>query len=182
MCEISSENLVGERDKHIVSTLEFAREYPLKRIVNVNKLIEICYGPLIPIATMILKAKFKMKITSTLFMGAEMSFTMLVVHGVTNVWLAYQKNGCIHAIDSQECLRRGKLQASKAVDLDIDGPTSSQSKKISGSDGPTCSKSNKGSSHEAACSAIHKDNGKAPKTDDGVKKKKAPRKKVIVLG
>ncbi|GKB61671.1 hypothetical protein Tco_0917857 [Tanacetum coccineum] len=135
-----------------------------KRIVNVNRLIEICDGPLIPTATNILKANSN-EANKYIVHGVEMSFTKLVVHGVINV-----------------CLRRGKLQASKAVDLDIDGPTSSQSKKISGSDGPTCSKSNKGSSHEAACSAIHKDNGKAPKTDDGVKKKKAPRKKVIVLG
>ena len=58
--------------------------------------------------------------------------------------------------------------AGKGVDLDNDGPTGSKAKK--------------GSSGASTNSAKNKDKGKAPATDDGVKKKKAPRKKVIKLG
>ena len=52
--------------------------------------------------------------------------------------------------------------ASKGVDLDNDGPT--------------------GSGGASASSAKKKDKGKAAAIDDGVKQKKAPRKKVIKLG
>ncbi|GJW05626.1 mutator type transposase [Tanacetum coccineum] len=56
MCEVFNGKLVGGRDKPIISTLEFAREYLMKRIVNVNKLIDKCDGPLTPTATKILRA------------------------------------------------------------------------------------------------------------------------------
>ena len=58
--------------------------------------------------------------------------------------------------------------ASKGVDLDGDNPTGSQSKKRS--------------STQPASSARQQDKGKAVATEDGAKKKKAPRKKVINLG
>ncbi|GKG31871.1 hypothetical protein Tco_0426821, partial [Tanacetum coccineum] len=51
MCEVFNEKLVGGRDKPAISTLEFAREYLMKRIVNVNKLIDKCDGPLTPTTT-----------------------------------------------------------------------------------------------------------------------------------
>ncbi|GKB35439.1 hypothetical protein Tco_0880381 [Tanacetum coccineum] len=44
------------RDRTIIVTLEFAREYLMKRIVNVNKLIDRCDGPLTPTATKILRS------------------------------------------------------------------------------------------------------------------------------
>ncbi|GKD82635.1 mutator type transposase [Tanacetum coccineum] len=47
--------MLGGRDKAIISTLEFAREYLMKRIVNVNKIIARCDGPLTPTATKLLK-------------------------------------------------------------------------------------------------------------------------------
>nr|GFB21939.1 hypothetical protein [Tanacetum cinerariifolium] len=55
MCEVFNGKRVGRRDKPIIVTLEFSREYLMKRIVNVNKVIERCNGPLIPITTKILK-------------------------------------------------------------------------------------------------------------------------------
>ncbi|GJR18522.1 hypothetical protein Tco_0967049 [Tanacetum coccineum] len=47
--------MLGGRDKAIISTLEFARQYLMKRIVNVNKMIARCDGPLTPTATKLLK-------------------------------------------------------------------------------------------------------------------------------
>lgn len=58
--------------------------------------------------------------------------------------------------------------ANKGVDLDGDNPTGSQSKKRS--------------STQPASSARQQDKGKAVATENGAKKKKAPRKKVINLG
>ncbi|GJS47575.1 mutator type transposase, partial [Tanacetum coccineum] len=46
--------LVSGRDRPIIATLEFAREYLMKRIVNVSKVIAKCDGPLTPTATKIL--------------------------------------------------------------------------------------------------------------------------------
>ncbi|GJW29148.1 mutator type transposase [Tanacetum coccineum] len=65
MCEVFNGKLVGGRDKPIIVTLEFAMEYLMKRIVNVNKLIDRCDGPLTPTATKILK-QTQMKLGSTL--------------------------------------------------------------------------------------------------------------------
>ncbi|GJT83057.1 hypothetical protein Tco_1057399 [Tanacetum coccineum] len=53
---VFNRKLVGRRDKPIIVTLEFAREYLMKRIVNVNKVIKRCHGPLTPTAIKILKA------------------------------------------------------------------------------------------------------------------------------
>ena len=55
MCEVFNGKLVGGRDKAIIGTLEFTREYLMKRIVNVNKMIARCDGPLTPTATKLLK-------------------------------------------------------------------------------------------------------------------------------
>nr|GEW80957.1 hypothetical protein [Tanacetum cinerariifolium] len=56
MCEVFNEKLVAGRDRPIIATLEFAMEYLMKRIVNVNKLIDRCDGPLTPTATKILRS------------------------------------------------------------------------------------------------------------------------------
>nr|GEY88190.1 transposase, mutator type [Tanacetum cinerariifolium] len=45
MYEVFNEKLVAGRDRPIVATSEFAREYIMKRIVNVNKLIDRCVTP-----------------------------------------------------------------------------------------------------------------------------------------
>ncbi|GJZ68873.1 hypothetical protein Tco_0632423 [Tanacetum coccineum] len=42
MCEVFNGKMLGGRDNEIISTLEFARECLMKRIVNVNKMIARC--------------------------------------------------------------------------------------------------------------------------------------------
>nr|GEU48641.1 hypothetical protein [Tanacetum cinerariifolium] len=51
MCEVFNRQLVDGRDKHIITCLEFIREYLMKRIVNVQKVIRKSDGPLTPNAT-----------------------------------------------------------------------------------------------------------------------------------
>nr|GEX21214.1 hypothetical protein [Tanacetum cinerariifolium] len=51
MCEVFNRQLVDERDKPIITCLEFIREYMMKRIVNVQKVISKSDGPLTPNAT-----------------------------------------------------------------------------------------------------------------------------------
>nr|GEV34875.1 hypothetical protein [Tanacetum cinerariifolium] len=46
MCEVFNRQLVDGRDKPIITCLEFIREYPMKRIVNVQKVISKSDGPL----------------------------------------------------------------------------------------------------------------------------------------
>ncbi|KAD6796406.1 hypothetical protein E3N88_07302 [Mikania micrantha] len=45
---ISNFTFISDREKAIISALEFIREYLMKRIVNMMKLIEKCNGPLTP--------------------------------------------------------------------------------------------------------------------------------------
>ncbi|XP_022029337.1 uncharacterized protein LOC110930347 [Helianthus annuus] len=51
ICEVFNRQIVGARDKPIITCLEFIREYMTKRIVNVKKLQAKCMGPLTPHAT-----------------------------------------------------------------------------------------------------------------------------------
>jgi hypothetical protein len=51
MCEVFNRQLVGGRDKPVITCLEFIREYLMKRIVAVHKMIAKCDGPLTPSAT-----------------------------------------------------------------------------------------------------------------------------------
>lgn len=51
MCEVFNKQLVDGRDKPIISALEYIREYLMKRLANVQKVIEKCEGPLTPTAT-----------------------------------------------------------------------------------------------------------------------------------
>ncbi|KAJ0512140.1 putative Zinc finger, SWIM-type [Helianthus annuus] len=51
ICEVFNRQIVGARDKPIITCLEFIREYMTKRIVNVNKMQAKCTGPLTPHAT-----------------------------------------------------------------------------------------------------------------------------------
>ncbi|XP_022007853.1 uncharacterized protein LOC110907135 [Helianthus annuus] len=48
ICEVFNRQIVGVRDKPIITCLEFIREYMTKRIVDVKKLQEKCMGPLTP--------------------------------------------------------------------------------------------------------------------------------------
>ncbi|XP_021999683.2 uncharacterized protein LOC110897130 [Helianthus annuus] len=51
LCEVLNRQLLGGRDKPIITCLEFIREYLMKRIMNVQLDIEKCSGPLTPGAT-----------------------------------------------------------------------------------------------------------------------------------
>nr|GEV53798.1 hypothetical protein [Tanacetum cinerariifolium] len=51
ICEVFNSQLVDERDRTIISTFEYAREYLMKRIVLVKQVIDISDGPLTPTAT-----------------------------------------------------------------------------------------------------------------------------------
>ncbi|KAI3704867.1 hypothetical protein L1987_75096 [Smallanthus sonchifolius] len=53
LCEVFNRQLVDGRDKPIITCLEFIREYLMKRIVLVHKMISKCQGPLTPTATKI---------------------------------------------------------------------------------------------------------------------------------
>nr|KAJ0200208.1 hypothetical protein LSAT_V11C600323620 [Lactuca sativa] len=51
LCETLNSKLVKGRDKPIISCLEFIREYIMKKLVIVQKIINKCSGPLTPTAT-----------------------------------------------------------------------------------------------------------------------------------
>ncbi|KAI3817247.1 hypothetical protein L1987_11036 [Smallanthus sonchifolius] len=54
LCETLNGRLVYGRDKPIISSLDYVKEYLMKRIVNVIKVIGKCNGPLTPTATKLL--------------------------------------------------------------------------------------------------------------------------------
>ncbi|GJZ26095.1 mutator type transposase [Tanacetum coccineum] len=62
----SDEGLLNGRDKHIITCLEYIREYLMKRIVNVQKVQDKCDGPLTPstakIFKLIVRAAAKLKV------------------------------------------------------------------------------------------------------------------------
>ncbi|GJU27684.1 heat stress transcription factor B-4-like protein [Tanacetum coccineum] len=56
ICEVFNGKIVGGRDKPMITLLEYIREYCMKRIVNVQGVIDKCTGPLTPTATRIMKS------------------------------------------------------------------------------------------------------------------------------
>ncbi|CAI9281867.1 unnamed protein product [Lactuca saligna] len=54
LCEVFNINIIEGRDKPIIGCLEYIREYWMKRICNVMKVIDKAKGPLTPTATTIL--------------------------------------------------------------------------------------------------------------------------------
>ncbi|KAI3512708.1 hypothetical protein L1887_20026 [Cichorium endivia] len=59
MCEVFNGKIVVGRDKPIIGCLEYIREYLMKRICNVMKVMEKAKGPLTPTATSILEGQKK---------------------------------------------------------------------------------------------------------------------------
>lgn len=55
MCEVFNRHLLNGRDVPIITCLEFVIEYLMKRIVNVQKVIQKSNGPLTPAATVLFK-------------------------------------------------------------------------------------------------------------------------------
>ncbi|GJR32679.1 heat stress transcription factor B-4-like protein [Tanacetum coccineum] len=56
ICEVFNGNIVGGRDKLVITLLEYIREYCMKRIVNKQGVIDKCTSPLTPIATRIMES------------------------------------------------------------------------------------------------------------------------------
>ncbi|GJX29500.1 hypothetical protein Tco_0237579 [Tanacetum coccineum] len=56
ICEVFNGKIVEGRDKPVVTLLEYIREYCMKRIVNVQSIIDKSPGPLTPTATRIMKS------------------------------------------------------------------------------------------------------------------------------
>ncbi|GJR35427.1 hypothetical protein Tco_1211111 [Tanacetum coccineum] len=56
ICEVFNGKIVGGRDKSIITLLEYIKEYCMKRIVNVQGVIDKCTGPLTPTTTRIMEA------------------------------------------------------------------------------------------------------------------------------
>ena len=48
ICEVFNRQLIGARDKPVITCLEFIRVYMTKRIVNVKKIQAKAHGPLTP--------------------------------------------------------------------------------------------------------------------------------------
>nr|GEX75220.1 hypothetical protein [Tanacetum cinerariifolium] len=56
ICEVFNGKIVGGRDKPVITLLEYIREYYIKRIMNVQGVIDKCTGPLTLIATKIMES------------------------------------------------------------------------------------------------------------------------------
>ncbi|GJX54928.1 putative reverse transcriptase domain-containing protein [Tanacetum coccineum] len=56
ICEVFNGKIVGGRDKPVITFLEYIREYCMKRIMNIQGVIDKCTGPLIPTATKIMES------------------------------------------------------------------------------------------------------------------------------
>ncbi|GJU58268.1 mutator type transposase [Tanacetum coccineum] len=70
ICEVFNRQLVDGRDQPIITCLEYIKEYLIKRIVLVQKVIAKTVGPLTPFVTKLFDA-IKKRLLSTLFNGME---------------------------------------------------------------------------------------------------------------
>ncbi|GJU66901.1 heat stress transcription factor B-4-like protein [Tanacetum coccineum] len=59
ICEVFNGKIVGGRDKPVITLLEYIREYCMKRIVNIQGVIDKCTSPLTPTATRITESIMK---------------------------------------------------------------------------------------------------------------------------
>nr|GEV30589.1 hypothetical protein [Tanacetum cinerariifolium] len=56
ICEVFNGKIVRGKDKPVITLLEYIREYCMKKIMNVQGVIDKCTGPLTPTATRIMKS------------------------------------------------------------------------------------------------------------------------------
>ncbi|GJX20204.1 hypothetical protein Tco_0222881 [Tanacetum coccineum] len=56
ICEVFNGKIVGGKDKPVITLLEYIGEYCMKRIVNVQGVIDKCTGPLTPTASRIMES------------------------------------------------------------------------------------------------------------------------------
>ncbi|GKC95283.1 mutator type transposase, partial [Tanacetum coccineum] len=197
ICEVFNGKLVGGRDKPIIATLEFAREYLMKRIANVNKVIDRCDRPCTLTTTKILKSNSDEAKKYSVDWGGDERWELTgipckhVVAANRNMSLNNQQAG-IPEERVHPCYRPPKQRKKSIAEMDVlkivkNGKVSRKHMivtcdKCKTKDTDARSQSKKRSTSEAASSATHTDNGKPPTTDDGPQKKRAQRNKVIVLG
>ncbi|GKC62956.1 mutator type transposase [Tanacetum coccineum] len=79
ICEVFNRQLVDGRDQPIITCLEYIREYLMKRIVVVQKVIAKTVGPRIPSVTKMFDA-IKKRLLSTMFNGMEVFYIKYVVN------------------------------------------------------------------------------------------------------
>ncbi|GKC26202.1 hypothetical protein Tco_1033496 [Tanacetum coccineum] len=56
ICDVFNGKIVGDKDKPVITLLEYIKKYFMKRIVNVQSVIEKCIGPLTPTTTRIMES------------------------------------------------------------------------------------------------------------------------------
>ncbi|XP_076896684.1 uncharacterized protein LOC143549739 [Bidens hawaiensis] len=81
LCEVFNRQLVIARDKPIITCLDYIREYMMKRMVAVHKVIAKCQGPLTPVATRLFE---KIKTEANLYTVIWNGNTKYQVTGPTN--------------------------------------------------------------------------------------------------
>ncbi|KAJ9541248.1 hypothetical protein OSB04_027754 [Centaurea solstitialis] len=74
ICETFNNQLVDARDKPIITCLEYIREYLMKRIGNVNMVIQKSVGPLTPTAARVLESIKKQAMHLTVIWGGGTSY------------------------------------------------------------------------------------------------------------
>ncbi|XP_022041036.1 uncharacterized protein LOC110943606 [Helianthus annuus] len=87
MCECYNGKVIEGRDMPIISTLEYIREYLMRRIVTVLKVIEKCDGLLTPRATELLE-------------GIKKDARLPCRHAVAALWCMAENVGRVGAIES----------------------------------------------------------------------------------
>lgn len=73
-CEVFNSKLVGGRDKRIITCLEYIREYLMKKIIGVHKLIAKSNGPLTPTATKVFNEIKSQAVEYTVIMAGQSKF------------------------------------------------------------------------------------------------------------
>ncbi|XP_021975385.1 uncharacterized protein LOC110870516 [Helianthus annuus] len=96
MCEVYNGKIVEGKDKPIISALEYIREYLMRMIVTVLKLIEKSEGLLTPKATEVLIGSSRIQLT-TMFSGMEGITTR---HVVATLWEKAATSGRMGDLES----------------------------------------------------------------------------------
>ncbi|GJU90739.1 hypothetical protein Tco_1303162, partial [Tanacetum coccineum] len=78
ICEVFNGKIVGGRDKPVITLLEYIKEYCMKRIMNVQGMIDKCTGPLTPTATRIMESIKKLVISKLSLQKSLLLFKDLV--------------------------------------------------------------------------------------------------------
>ena len=78
MCEVFNGKLADGRDKPIIGTLEYIREYLMRRIMTVNKVIASSNGPLTPTAEKLFDHIKKEASKYTVQWNGELSINFLI--------------------------------------------------------------------------------------------------------